>query len=233
MNTRMTLIFLLVLTKSLHAQTKLESELIIAIALKNILPNDTSAHQVNLNSLDSIERLSSSRRFRKIKKLEGLRNYITVLTQVKWANLSCLGSSYSPLLFNSIQPSDTVILDTLERSSPSNPDRGKSKAALARADFEYKNSIFQRNQITMLINQQKIMNDTRIKSDTLLRQLIKDQRRALEKEHRQRWEEEQVQCNKKFNESMNRLQTEVMRLKGIFARAYRRHLNKQKANETI
>jgi hypothetical protein len=233
MNTKLTLIFLIVLTKTLHAQTKPESDLIIAIALNSTLPNNSSGYKAKLHLLDSIEKCSSARRFRKVKKLERLRNFIIVLEQVKLTDQSCLNNTYYPLVFDSVLPSEPVKLDSLDNTTTTISPNGNSIAAKAQANFEKKNSAFQTNQIKLLKNQQKILNDTRVKSDTLLRQLIKDQRMALEKEHRQRWEEEQAQCKIRLNESTNRLQIEVMNLKKIFARAYRRHLNKQKANETI
>lgn len=231
MSAKITLILLIGLTQSLYAQNKLESDLIVAIALKSTSPTDTLVHKASLQSLYSIEKLSSSRKFRKVKKLEGLRNFIIVLEQVKLTDQSCLNSTYNPLKFEPVLPSDSVSLHPLEINTTKNLSNGKSKAATAQARIEEKNSKFQNNQIKLLENQQKILNDTRVKSDTLLRQLIKDQRNALEAEHRQRWLDEKVQCKIKINESIHRLQTEVMRLKGVFARAYRRHLKKQ--NETV
>ena len=227
MRAKLTLMLFFGLTQSLYAQNKRESDLIVAIALKSTSPTDTLAHKASLQSLDSIEKLSSSRRFRKVKKLERLRDFILVLEQVKLTDQRYLHNTYYPLVFDSVPTSKSIPLHNVDTAILKDSSGGNSKAAINQARIEEKNSKFQHNQIKLLENQQSILNDTRVKSETLLRQLIKYQQNALEAAHKQRWLDEQVQCKIKLNEAIHRIQREVMKLKRVFANAYRRHVNKQ------
>jgi len=225
MKINLLLILTFILAKALHAQTKHDTDSIIAIALMEAFPHDTLKFKSNLKTLNSIEKRSSLRRIRSRKKLDGLRNYITILGQLKANQLDCSSIKYHSLEFKFIAKSNPVNLDSIKNIDPV-INSGKSKAAIAQKNIYDKNFVFQSNQLILLTNQQKILNDTRAKIDTLLRQSLNDQRNALEEENKNRWQNEVKVCEKNMRERMNRLEIEITNLKKVYPRAYRRYLIK-------
>lgn len=216
-----------------HAQTKLECDSIVDIALTNTSIVDTTMYKANLKTLNSIEKRSSMRRIRSRKKLDGIRRYVAILEQREAIQSSCsTTNNYSPLTFDLVSRIIQTQLDSInEKDLTSDSGQGKSKAAKAQNAIAEKNSAFQRNQIILLKNQQKILIDTQNKTTEFLCSLVIDQRIALEKENRNRWLSEKNACREKLEENKRKLILEIVNLKKVYARAYRRYLHKPKKNK--